>query len=279
MIKFHCDRHHSSDNTPIVTDIALQEYAEAVMADYKPKLLKEPGKVNGLHFLESYLGANLDYQDIYYKEDEGQIAGATVFNDEKVLVFDREAQRIKPIDVPANTIILDNLTIQDGKEGFALFTELHEGGHFCIHPAVYRRFGNQMTLFDFGMEKNPGNHIVKCCRSTIEGKCERKSRLETQHDFREHQANIFAAAMAMPRPTFIPYAQELIRQCGNKDGIWVEPSEMDWDYVFGLEAIIEELASVFGVSKSAARVQMKRQGILFSENEYLQQRSQLAVAF
>ena len=40
MIEFHCKRHHPSDNTPIVYDSEIQEYAETVLGDYKPKLLK-----------------------------------------------------------------------------------------------------------------------------------------------------------------------------------------------------------------------------------------------
>ena len=81
MIEFGCNRYHKGDMTPIVTDLAIQDYAEAVLEDYKPKLLKTPGKINALHFLESYLGVTVDYKDIYYKEGESPIAGATVFND------------------------------------------------------------------------------------------------------------------------------------------------------------------------------------------------------
>ena len=94
MIEFHCKRHHPSDNTPIVYDSEIQEYAETVLGDYKPKLLKEAGKINALHFLESYCGADVDYQDIYYEENEDPIAGAAVFNEGYVKVFDRAVYRI-----------------------------------------------------------------------------------------------------------------------------------------------------------------------------------------
>lgn len=279
MIEFHCQRYHRDDKTPIVTDQALQDYAEAVLGDYKPKLLKEPGKINAVHFLESYLGATVDYQDIYYEEGTSPIAGATVFNDDKVLVFDKENMCVRPIEVDAGTILIDNTTMQDGKEGFAQFTHLHEGGHFLIHPAVYRRLNNQLTLFDFGMDSKQGNHVVTCKRSSIGGQNEGRSRLVTQEDFREHQANTFAAAIAMPRQTFIPYAQEMIRRAGFSDGVWVESGVLDWDYDLVLSAILERLADTFGVSRAAAKVQLCRQRLYMSQTEYLQQNSQLAVAF
>jgi hypothetical protein len=64
------------------------------MADYKPKLLKEPGKVNWQHFLESYCGVNLCFYDIFNEDPERPILGATAFNDEDLRVFDREHMRI-----------------------------------------------------------------------------------------------------------------------------------------------------------------------------------------
>lgn len=275
MIDFHCNNRHR-DNTPIVKDTDIQEYAETLIADYKPKLLKEPGKINALHFVESYLGAIVDYQDIYYPEDQPAIAGATVFNDDRIYVFDRENQRIKPIDVAANTILIDNSTMAEGKEGFAAFTVLHEGGHFCIHPAVYRNYSGQLSLFS---SRKEGDSVVCCRRNSLEGSGNKRRGFVTQEEFREHQANVFAASIAMPRQTFVPAAQELIRKSGFKNGVYVMPSHMDWDYNFGVSAIEETLSELFGVSKAAANVQMKRLGLLMNEETYLEQHRQIAVAF
>lgn len=275
MIDFHCNKRHK-DMTPIVKDTEIQDYAEVLLQDYKKQLLREPGKINPLHFVESYLGAVVDYQDIYYPENTPAIAGATVFNDDRILVFDREEKRIKPIEVAANTVLIDNSTMDDGKEGFAAFTVLHEGGHLCLHPAVYRRLGGQLSLFD---DHKDGDYVVCCRRNSLEGHGAKRSKLTTQEDFREHQANVLAASLAMPRPTFVPAAQELIRKSGFKNGVFVMPTVMDWDYSLGISAIEESLSALFGVSKSAANVQMKRLGLLITEEQYLEQHRQLAVAF
>lgn len=262
--------------TPIVKDTDIQDYAETLLQDYKPKLLREPGKINPIHFVESYLGAVVDYQDIYYPENSPAIAGATVFNDDRILVFDREEKRIKPIEVSANTVLIDNSTMDDGKEGFAAFTVLHEGGHLCLHPAVYRRLDGQLSIFD---DHKDGDYVVCCRKSSLEGNGAKRSKLTTQEDFREHQANVFAASIAMPRQTFIPAAQELIRKAGFRNGVYVMPTIMDWDYTFGVSAIEETLSDLFGVSKAAANVQMKRLGLLMPEEQYLEQHRQIAVAF
>lgn len=279
MIEFCCNRYHSQDMTPIVSDNDIRDYAETILEDYKPQLIKEPGKINGEHFLESYLGATIDYQDIYYNYEEGPIAGATVFNDDKVCVFDRENQCIKSIDVCAGTIIIDNETMAEGKEGYALFTQLHEGGHLCIHPSVYRKMAGQMTLFDTSTTEGE-SHVVLCKRSSIEGK---RGRLVTQEDFREHQANVFAAAVAMPRKTFIPTAQYYIRtsSIGNTKDIIIAPSTnaFDMDYELEKHKVINDIADVFGVSRSAAEVQLRCLGLLMTEEAYANKYSQTIVAF
>ena len=223
MIPFHC-RLRDKTRTPIIRNEDIWAYAEALAGDYKPSLLKEPGQISAEHFLESYLGATLDYQDIYYAKDERPVAGATVFNDEMIRVFDREGQCTRTISVPAGTIIIDNSTVSSKYKGFALFTALHEGGHFAMHPEVYRRSQRQVSLF---AARQTGSGLVCCRREAIFG--ERPySRNLTPEQNREHQANAFAAFVAMPRQTFVPLATELIKNEYFSDGI-LAYDDRDWE--------------------------------------------------
>jgi len=50
-----------NNNTPILSDREIDEFAHAVLMDYKPELLRKPGAVRFEHFLESYLGATILY--------------------------------------------------------------------------------------------------------------------------------------------------------------------------------------------------------------------------
>lgn len=131
MIPFQC-RLRDKTHTPIIRNEEIWDYAEALVADYKPELLREPTPINVPHFLESYLGATLDYKDIYFEKGESPIAGATVFNDDRIKVFNREGQCIDVIEVTAGTIIIDNATVQSGNKGYEAFTGLHEGGHLSL---------------------------------------------------------------------------------------------------------------------------------------------------
>jgi hypothetical protein len=74
-----------NNNTPIISDAEIDELAEIILGDYKPQLLQEPRKIKFEHFLESYLGANLEYKHIYYEENKERILGVTAFNREKLL--------------------------------------------------------------------------------------------------------------------------------------------------------------------------------------------------
>lgn len=280
MIEFQCNKRRK-DQTPVISNDAINNYAELLLSDYKPKLLKEPGKINPYHFVESYLGATLDYQDIYYPEDN-PIAGATIFNDARIKVFDRENSRTATISVSADTILLDNDTMKEGSEGFALFTCLHEGGHFCMHPEVYKDDANQISLFS---EENQKGKVVACCRSVLEGGLGKRPQEWTELDWREHQANIFAASIAMPRATFISFTKELIHKAGYIDGIWVDEEKdvllggkISWEaiqYYSVFEGIKMQIADTFGVSRSAAFVQMKKLGLYISKAQYAEKKQSL----
>lgn len=268
MIIFRCRKRHP-DGTPIVKDVDIIAYAEAQLADYRPELLEVPGKIDPEHFIEKYLEANIDYQDLYYEEGTSPLAGAAVFNNESVRIFDRENKCIKDIPVEARTVIIDNKTVEIGKEGFARFTKLHEAGHLCIHHAVYTRIPGQMTLFDGPDGGVAARNIVLCKREAIGN---HKRQLVTQEDFREHQANVYAAALEMPNRTFEKLTRQLIRQYDigrERNQLLVIPHEFNYDFELGRARIISELAETYGASRTAVEIQLRARGLLMTEKEYI----------
>lgn len=106
-------------------------------------------------------------------------------------------------------------------------------------------------------------------------------RLVTEEDFREHQANVFAATTAMPRPTFVPAAKEYIRKVGigEKNGLIVIPDEFDWAYELGKYDVICPLTNLFGASRTATEIHMKRLGLIVTETQYMDQYRQVSVVF
>ena len=108
------------------------------------------------------------------------------------------------------------------------------------------------------------------CRSTVLETDRQENRKWSERDFMEHQANVYAAAVLMPRPTFVPYVMDLNRKAGHKDGIFMRPS-IDPFYQYrhwytNLEEIGKKISETYGVSESAAFVHMKRCGLIRTEN-------------
>jgi len=98
--------------------------------------------------------------------------------------FDRENGCIKHIFVPKRAVIIDNSVMEHGREGLALFSGSHEAGHITMHWGVYT------DMIMDGAESKTGS------RGT------RSKSIRTAADWREHQADYFAAAIAMPNATF-----------------------------------------------------------------------------
>ena len=268
MIEFHCSR-HAKDGTPIIKDTEIADYAEALVRDYDADYLEEPWKLDPLKFSEYYLEANLDFVDIYCEEGE-QIAGATVFNRENIKLFDRDNMRTRCETFEPNTILIDNETMKEGRETFARFTVFHEDGHLCMHPRVFRINPQQMSIFDY-LEPAVSKSVICCRKTNIE---DRKNKLVTQEDFREHQANVFAAAITMPKKIFMEIGINAIRQMGCEDDYYILPTLRETDYDECADSLATYMGHRFNVSKSAARVQLRKYGLIRTSYEVFQASNQ-----
>ena len=254
MIQFECNR-FAKDGTPIVTDKHIISYAEQLLSDYNPDYTIEPWKLDPLGFAEYYLNANLDFLDIY-SEEGVQIAGATVFRDAKVKVFDRELFCTRYEPVKANSILIDNETMKEGHEAFARFTILHEAGHFCMHSSVYASQTGMAARVICGDNGQSGIF----CRSS-ELKAPRRVLL-TEEDFREHHANTFAAAICMPEAIFTIVAINALRRMGCHEDYYLLPTMRETDYDEVADSLYSYMGGRFRVSKSAARIQLKKLGLV-----------------
>lgn len=246
-----------NNNTPIIKDNEIDMLAEKILYDYKPSMLNEPMKIKYQHFLESYLGAHLEFQHIYYEKDEGRIFGATSFNTEKLKIFNKEKYIVDEITLKKNTIVLDNYVIKDGKEGLELFTGLHEGGHLWLHKGVYTRLENQVSMFQDEKILKP----VVCCRKNNIKSFGKKYTKKSSDYWREYQANYFASAIAMPKSTVTPFIKEKIQNFGITDGYVIEDRGTE-EYLISTKVLPEILSDTYGVSKSAAYVRLKKLGFI-----------------
>ena len=265
MIEFTCQR-FADDGTPMISDTQIEAYAEELISDYDKKYIGEPWELDSLKFSEYYLGANLDFVDIYCEEGE-QIAGAAIFNREKVKLFDRENLGVRFETYEPNTILIDNETIKPGKEAFARFTVFHEAGHLCMHRSVFQMQTRKIEGFSLPVKEDmqlPWNtegtgQVICCRRRAIEG---HREGLVTQEDFREHQANVFAASILMPKEIFREIAIDGVHKMGCRGDYYCMPTLRETDYDPCADAFLAYMAERFRVSKSAARVQLRKHKLL-----------------
>jgi len=268
MIEFKAKRVDKS-GTPILSDIEIDAFAHDVLADYRPELLEEPGRISFEHFLESYLEVDLAFYDIYNENPDRPILAATAFQDERLRVFDRERMCVVSVPVSAWTVIIDNSVMLPGKEGLALFTGLHEGGHIMLHAGVYvSGCANQMSLFEDALSP-----LVSCRRESIENFATTGKR--TPAEWREHHADYFAAALAMPNVTFRPFVHGLLRENDVWKGKVVTGLDEDMDYL-ARYLLPEQISETYGVSKRAAFVKLCKTG--FVVDKATQQRKEMQAA-
>ena len=263
MIKFKPSRvDYKNNNTPILFDREIEEFARAVLEDYKPRLLLEPGALNFQLFLESYLGVTLIFKDIYNDDPKRPIFGVCAFRGGTLKVFDKENECISNLIVKKDTVIIDNYVLKPGREGLAAFTGFHEGGHFLLHPGVYRTEYKNQTKIETGGEKKLSG-MVYCRRDSIESSAgsRAKSGERTPKQWREHQADHFAASLSMPNATFIPLVTEYLREHGIFKRYIALGQDDDLD-ILVKELLPEHIAGVYGVSKRAAEIKLKKSGFI-----------------
>ena len=254
MVKLQCSRFDAA-GVPVLSDAEIDRFAHEILADYKPALLRKPGKIDYAHFIERYLGANLEYQDIYNEDPEKPIFGMAIYDAGNVRVFDRDALTVEDKWMEGRTVILDNFIMQEGKEGLALFTALHEGGHVCIHFNAY----SDMDDCDFDVPIP----AVYCRKDNIENFIAPKGH-RSPKEWMEHQASFFAACIAMPNKTFTPFVREILHDHDYRKPHIVTGINEDNDYI-AEELLPEIISETYGVSKKAAFIKLIKCGFVIEQ--------------
>ena len=152
--------------------------------------------------------------------------------------------------------------MKPGKEPLALFTGVHEGGHILIHGSIYDTVcEGQLELP--GIESQP---VIYCRRSNIENFADNKPN-RTISDWREHHADYFAAAIAMPNATFRPVVHSILREHGIRTGYIAPDIDDDSDYL-SEELLPETIMEIYGVSKRAAKIKLRKAGFVGERRAY-----------
>lgn len=219
---------------PVLSKNEINDIAGNLLADYNPEWIKYPQEIDIDLFAQEYLKADQDFQ---YLSHNGIYLGMTVFNDsDRIAVFNPETGQAEYVSEKARTIIIDTGLLERGQEHRYRFTMGHECGHLYLHPQYFTIDPNQMTL-DMFMDIEPQKQPFIVCREDMY-KLGAKSKVWTDRNTLEWQANYFSAAILMPKPM----VEELYR--GNKFMYSNNPCMV--------YKLVDEMEHVFNVSHESA---------------------------
>ena len=129
-----------------------------------------------------------------------------------------------------------------------------------LHQQVFRKKQEREFCMS-GADPVTVENAVLCKRSRMR---RRSGGLKTSEDFREHQANTFAASMLMPPRVFIPYVQMLMQHNYHfRDEEIMMTYQFAWGkpcYMSYLD-IVSRTAHRFKVSTRAVCVQLSKYGL------------------
>jgi len=251
----------NKDGASYISDNAIEDFVELLIKDYKPDLLETPQTVDWSHFLEFYLERNFQMARITPFSFGEDILGTCSFDDLVPLsVTNPETGKAESLQLNTGDIVLNSMLEEQPQR--LLFTALHKGGHWVLHKPYYfaqNPAKGQMRMF--GDEQK----VIKCCRKSD---IESRRRLETTEDHLEHQANVFAAAFAMPRKAVLKVIPKILRTHKYE---YRNPQEtdIDLDRLCKESEIESEVAALFGVSKQVAKIRLEQLKVWYKKNDLL----------
>ena len=224
-----------ANKIPVLRNDEIENHVDALIADYKPVLLEQPKALDVDDFAENYLGLQLHYT---YLSHKGFIWGRMVFHNAMILVYNPATGKADEEPVEGATIIVDNNLLAEKKDHAYRSTVMHECGHWIYHSRYY------------SVEKchniNQRQPYTSCNMKNIIG-CSAPGMLYTDHDWIEHQAKYFSAAILMPRISMIKLCTDpYIRY-----GIFENYPGCEND------ALASFIARLFNVSTESAKIRIR----------------------
>ena len=252
-----------NNGLPILSKKDIEDIAEQIFYSYKSGKASKDRVIDLDHFIECHLGLEMDYQDLSHDKS---ILGMIAFDNCKVPVYDPEQNKAKRIIVNQGTILLDNSLLEDDQVRRGRFTLAHEVAHWFLHRQMYSQNMNQMSIFESLGCEEPTTPTIKCRSIDIER--DGKKQLVTDDDWIEWQADYLASTILMPKQEFCLVVREKFKSAG----ITQQSYKLGTDFEMDLWADVMsyELADMFDVSVTAARIRLKNLGFIKDQHDHQQ---------
>lgn len=208
----------------------MDKYAMEILTTYYPEVLQSPQSVNA-KCLAKRMGLKVHEHGIV---EDMSIFGQIYFYDCKTQLYDRKTGVIRKGIVKANTIVVDPQALFLFSTTSFNITVAHE----CVHFALHRKA--------FELERLCNNDFSKIQCGVLGDLADRQRDDETS--WMEYHANFIAPRIVMPAVTFKQKADEFISRRMQEKRV-TESLEV-------LESVIDDLASFFDVTRTAAKIRM-----------------------
>ena len=213
--------------------------------------MRTPKPLDTAGFLE-YLG--LIEKNRYIGDFSSNILGLTVFGNLVPIPSYDEMLRPVVLEESFGTVLISPILLGRKNKPRRRYTEMHEASHFILHRQYFKMCEQNAAA----QCEYPTNFIA--CRN-VEAK---HTKMQTDSDWLEYQADTLAAALLMPRTPFFSCAMDIFRKNGIRSKyLTIRKNENNPLVNF----IIQDLAENFFVSRHAARIRMDHLGLL-RENSY-----------
>jgi len=219
-------------NKPDFDNIAL-----ALLREHLANVIDSPREVDISHLIKDCL-----YLDVYSKHlsPDKSVLGLVAFEDTTIPCYDLHFNPTT-VDIVAGNIVIDLSLSGQRQLPRRRFTLAHELSHWVLHRSYHSPI-NQV----FALKKV---NYLPCGDADIAIK---KKALLTDSDKEEWQANSLAAAILMPKFSFLQCAhQEIRRQYGA-----LNSSISDMDDPERYRSTVENIAGVFNVSFQATEIRL-----------------------
>jgi Zn-dependent peptidase ImmA (M78 family) len=248
MVELHTS--YSLSQVPYSTNEALEEYVESIIHDYSPERLYTPGAFDIDHFLEYYIGLEIDFRHIHH---ERKILGMTIFYDTLIDVLNIDTNQPETIFLKKGTIIIDTLLALKRNNKKRRFITAHECAHWLLHRkalAPNNPFGYIGAFQNQYMAAKTG----KVDYSRSENERDDVERMERQADF-------LASAILMPRPALRKTYKDFFKTKNEKVRVLEKggTNSQDDEYI---KELTKYVSDIYDVSQRAALIRLEKLGAI-----------------
>ena len=224
---------------PYVANQDLDSYAEKMLREFIPELLKCPQTIDIDDFSEFHLGLKVEYRRL---TRDGRILGITMFSDGVIQSYNTLTGKLELSPVSTGTVLIDTSLTNGENRTRRRFTLAHECSHWILHRHV------------FATKKWNSEYMVS--RTSQASSISRKD--EENRRRMERQANYMAAALLMPISTLRMLFREFCQGSG------IQPRKLVRSMGDGglAHAFVELVAERYQVSHIAARIRLETLGAI-----------------